>query len=285
LRLCGEPIKADQKNSDYHYFCAICRAFPMLQGHDFSLYLQTLLCTEFSVRCIPAVETAAEIWRTVAERLLHKPHAVSCYAYQPTRNAETMAFRLISTRQTTYFDASSLLETHACTWKAWEEELHTKISAIESKKTIFLRFSDLNPELGMPSVYHVERALEAKERSTLTVQLLRYLALSDTGKHGTILLDVSSVDPKALFDLLTRIDRTFSLPSMILSACDLQVSLEIVPFLKALGNEKIRLGWRLAEETALTNLKPLCDIAALYPIGRFFVYQKNDAFLLEHLIV
>lgn len=272
LLFCGERAT---NSSDFLYFCEICRAFPMLKGHDFSAWFPRLLHELFEITWTPNLEHCALIWHAVADGLSQTSVPVASYCYRQGTLGGFRRFSLIPTRQTVCMDADLLLHTPVRTWDAWQRELESHFFDPMSTDAVFLQLpQDLPTDL--PAVYHVERALESGEQSVLRIQLLRFLASSPCfSKTRDIILDVSDVESEVLIGLLKRLKSRVGLPTIILSVHDLKLLEPLFGNIKARGLCHLRLGLQLNSHINGIQTELLSALAMQYPIGRLFVYRKE----------
>ena len=274
LRLCGIPEREiDGRASDYERFAALCRAFPLLDGHPMQFYLKSFLGAYFPTLPMPSSDTCVELWREIADKLLQKPCKPTDFL--PSREPISC---LMSTLEVPELPPSLLPMLNADlflkdggTYRAWRERIGTVIQqfcqngARAVRITLARTFAFVQPDL-----YHVELALKkpsSAEKDILTWQLFRELCEVCQSLSMTLLVEIHC-QPQEAVALLRYAQKNVGLPTVNWSA-DPAAAREILAFqAEARGvcmNWCLRSGEYLTEDALASAIKVA---ASCYPAGR-----------------
>lgn len=274
LRLCGAEEKAIGENSaDYEYFQALCKAIPLLKGHPLIHGIHRLFASMNIVFSFDTLD-AHLLWKQSAAFLernfVPMPDCI-CDDYS---NTKTEDFPLTNKGSYSFTDTKGWTETQTNNWKNWERELTARWETIAPQNTIVC--FDLPFPSSKLSLYHVENALKTKDKSILSAQLLRFLSSSCQKKQTTLLIKTETNSVNDLMLHLQHLEKTIGLPNLILSVYSTEVFHSLLPFVAQKHDADIRFGVPIENGIPLI---PLQQIAAEYPIGRLFLYQKIESAL------
>lgn len=271
LRLCNERIE-NTDGSDYAYFCAICHALPLLEGHPFAEYLSNLFLNALSVKTEISPKTADQIWQESAGYLLAHPVNINHSKSFP-KPKEILFSLQKNTDSIQISNAQNLALTKTTSWESWKKELDEVWHIRLTCNLILLSIGDELP-FKMPAVYHVDKALKEPPRPTpiLWAQVLRFLCINCQKSKKTLMLESSNQNATALIALLDRLEAEVGLPDIILSVAGIKPFEALLSFVEKPHQCNIRMGIN----ASVKEIYEILDtVRSVYPIHRLFLYQKN----------
>ena len=221
LRLCHTDERILSQGSDYERFLAICHAIPMLVGHPYSISLKLFLKERFSITLTPSPNTAAEIWHTVADQLLHMPLPTDA-SLPKVDEVPPIALPTLTTLEVlSFLDPVALLNSSAKDWEAWKKELEDWFSDFIKRDGNCLQILLTDDVCRQkPSKFHVDLALKrrtAEAIAILTAQLVRFSleVFQRNGQKLILEIDARQNDPARF---LQTMERAVGLPPLYIVA-------------------------------------------------------------------
>lgn len=236
MRLCGaREEQIGERASDYDRFLSICHALPLLQGHPTRAWIASAFEKHFNLKELPTEETAPTVWKSLCDTLLNNPLfpkdlVCGTWLCDGVTVPSDLPKNIIPT-----LDANLLLSTNAKNIAAWRDEIAATVAhfATYGCQKVVLH---LPKEFCfvIPSVYHVERALQLSKRdreaaNLLICQLTRELC-GILQESDTLLVLVCEGNASDLADLLEYAERSVGLPRLCWSLRDARDAYALLNF-------------------------------------------------------
>lgn len=286
LYLCGVgEAELGDRASDYEKFKALCRSFPLLDGHPLKGQITAFLKKHFQGLPEPSPSTCDLLWRQISDQLSHSPKKGTDFLPKKEISwlSDTLHLPLeLPKNISPILDCHLFLDSKATSYADFQEEICAAFSAFlkAGSKSVLFRL-DRAFRFVQPSVYHVECALRSKKRTReqtdiLTAQILREISVLCNEKNVPLRLLLECEGEECL-SLLRYADRSTGLPALFWSAADRRGSEAMLSFASRPHQNEMR--WALhcgylaspAERSFALQFA-----AARYPVGRLTLVSGAD---------
>ena len=285
LYLCGNRL--DERISDYEYFCTLCKSLHLLKGHPLADRFIKYVTEILNERRAIEPQNAAVIWHAVADYMQEHAFQVGDFtAFCKDIPTKSVLYELHPHKSELvwHIDQAPVCAT---SWGGWERDLSADYTnAINSGCTMTQITITEQLPWRMPSVYHVEQALQNAHGAggILSFQRLRYVAIALQKSNTPLLIETPKEGIADLIGALEQLDRTVGLPPVILSLSDINHLPLLVDFAQQKRASSVRLGLRITSDTGSGEQEMLQTIARVYPIGRLFLYRSVENTLERFLL-
>ena len=279
LTLCrGRQQDNGAYTSDYDAFVRFCRCLPLFYGHPIQASAQRYLRSVFDVDLSIIPQNAEKIWQLTAETLLTATDAVPPFLI--AEESTTLSVPPLSAGvEYTSFPASFLIQTNANTWRTWQAEMRTNLDQMLAQNPERLIRFDLNECacLQRPTLYHVEQALQKKDRTEkdsalLLAQVLRF-ACAYAQERGAGLLICS--DTPHVAKLLTYCHKEVGLTCALCVTCDEPTQDVLIELIQSTA-APICLGLDYHDFSSHCNFEEATvSLAKKYPLGCVTVLEER----------
>ena len=209
LRLCdAKEEQIGERASDYDRFLSLCRALPLLQGHPTSAWIASVLEKYFDLKELPTEETAPTVWKSLCDTLLNHPLSPKDLVCGTWLCDGVTVPSDLPKKITPAMKANLLLHTGAKNIAAWREEIIATVAhfvAHGCQKVVLHLPKEFS--FVVPSVYHIERALQLSKKdreaaNLLICQLVRELCriLQENGMLLVLVCEGNASDVAALLE-------------------------------------------------------------------------------------
>ncbi len=283
LRLCGATEREiDVRASDYERFAALCKAFPLLNGHPMQVYLNAFLKAHFPSLPMPSPKTCDLLWQGIAEDLLAFPRAPWAFL-TPTPMSCLVTDLEVSDLPSHLMpmpDANLFLTRHVRTYREWRALIEETLRQFCQKgaRAVRLRLEH-SFVFAQPDLYHVEKALEKPvgeiEKNLLMGQLFRELCEMCTTLSMELLLEADCRNGEAVA-LLQYAQKCVELPCISWCAVG-DTARALIAFQADACGASMRQCLRTAD--ALTDEalhQAIAEAASRYPLGRLCFVTAQD---------
>ena len=283
LRLCGEREETiGECASDYDRFLSVCRALPLLEGHPTREWIASVLDKYFDLKELPTQENAPEAWRTLCDRLLGEPIRPQDLVEGSWLCDSLVVPSYLPTNITPVLNANLFLGTRAKNAVAWREEIRATakhFSACKCQKIVLHLPSEF--AFVIPSIYHVDKALQTTKRSReaenlLLSQLMRELCTA-AQEYNLLLVLVCNAKADEAAYLLEYCEASVGLPRVCWSLREVREAHALLTFTAKPRKNEIFAA--LPYETIMTEhelFDALESWKARYPVGRLCFLTARD---------
>lgn len=270
LRMCGAKDEEIAENaSDYDYFCALCRAIPLLAGHPLgNRFFHMITSMNLSVSG-DAIDPDF-LWLQSILYLSDQNKEIREWDQQFQYACNKVQYSCSKQSIKAFADTSNWVQTEAENWDGWEMELKKLWNQASDRSDIFLFALPIQSD--QLSVYHVNAALSTcKSSSVLSAQLLRFLCDLCRINRKTLLIQVTPHNATELLQKLQQFKKSIGLPDLIFSVETDKDLCALLPFVSQPHDASVVMGMTYDKNENLSI--PLSKLAVQYPIGKLFLYQ------------
>ena len=286
LYLCGcREAEISEKSSDYQKFRALCRSFPLLDGHPFKEQITSFLNLHFQGLPELSPEACDILWRAISDELASNPRKGSDFL--PKGALFWLSDSLILPSKlpqnvSPILDGNLFLPVSAQSYTLWQKEISSVLSTfyLAGCQRVIVRL-DPSFRFVQPSVYHVENALRTEKRTDeqnflLITQILRELSAlcqkQSLALH--LLLECSGHEAVAA---LRYVQHSVGLPALYWSAATREASEEMLSFSAFPHKNDVLWTLHSGYMKSPTELTAALQFAASrYPVGRLSLVTGAD---------
>ena len=283
LRLCGEEEEnIGERASDFDKFQALLRTLPLLEGHPTRDWICSVFKNQFNLQEIPTEENAANVWKVLCNCLFKNPIQPQSLVSGAWLCDSLQIPDALPKNTTPVLNANLFLDTKSKTLHCWSAEIASTVSQFVSRgcKKIVLHLSN-NFDFVLPSVYHVNQALNFGKRSKetenlLICQLMRELC-SSAQKQNLLLVLECEKNADAVANLLKYAEENVGLPRICWSVRKATDAYELLNFTAKEHKNEILAAF--SYENVMTEselLDALTSWKMRYPIGRLCFVTARD---------
>lgn len=285
LRLCGmRECEINALASDYEYFSALCRSYPMLAGHPVKNALKAFFQAYFPSAEEPNGENAHTIWKMTINDLEEHPRKLSDFLPQNSR-ALIPWDRLfeISDKLEPMPDLNSLLTLSYTDFSSWRSTLNGVFEAFQQRGCCQILMT-LPSEFRFfkPDPYHVSLALAASTRTDEQNSLILSQLFREACEQKLPILFYADCDPMSATALLNYAEHTVGLPALIWAS-------------RRSDTRDAMLAWQSLEHTCEISMALRLSLlpsdeecasairlaAARYPVDRLCLISESDLILMR----
>ena len=283
MRLCGEKEEnIGDHASHFDKFKALLHALSLLEGHPTRAWIVSVFANQFGMQELPTAQNAAQAWHMLCNRLFEEPihpHTLASGAWL----CEGLTLpNALPQNVTPVLNANLLLDTKAKTLNAWGAEIASTVAHFVNSgcKKIVLRLSQ-NFNFVLPSVYHVNQALNLAKRDTETVNLLISQLMRElctlAQENDLLLLLECDCNADAAKGLLTYAEESVGLSRLCWCMREAREAKLLLYFSAKLHKNEVFAA--LPYETVMTQ-RELFDLVKSwqmrYPVGRLRFVTARD---------
>ena len=283
LRLCGQKEEfIGERASDYDRFLSICRAMPLLGGHPTRAWILSILKKYFDQKEFPTEENAPDFWRTLCDHLLEDPilpqelvgGAWLCDSLSVPSNLPKEVNLVLN--------ANLFLKTNAKTTALWSAEIAKAVASFAESgcQKIVLQIPN-EFAFAIPSVYHVDKALQSVKRSReaenlLLCQLMRELS-SAAQKNNLLLVLVCDANAADVVRLLEYCEASVGLPRICWSLREIREAHVLLTFTAKPHKSEIFAALPYENVMTASELSNVIESWKVrYPVGKLCFITARD---------